>query len=226
MRRFGEAGISPRTRHGQNFLIDLNLLRLLHRSAAVGPGDVVLEVGTGTGALTALLAEGAAHVITVELDPQLFQLASEELAGLPNVTMLRMDALRNKNNLNPLLLAAVKEQLAASPERRFKLAANLPYSVATPIITNALACEIPPHTMTVTIQKEPAGNTQLLAELLSEREIEVLRLMAEGYKYQEIAESLFVSINTVRHHTRHVYGKLNVNNRTQAIGKAKELNLL
>jgi LuxR family maltose regulon positive regulatory protein len=78
----------------------------------------------------------------------------------------------------------------------------------------------------VTIQKEPAGNTQLLAELLSEREIEVLRLMAEGYKYQEIAERLFVSINTVRHHTRHVYGKLNVNNRTQAIGKAKELNLL
>jgi 16S rRNA (adenine1518-N6/adenine1519-N6)-dimethyltransferase len=156
MRRFEEAGISPRTRHGQNFLIDLNLLRLLHRSAAIGPQDVVLEVGTGTGALTALLAADAAHVVTVELDPQLFQLASEELAGAGNVTMLRMDALRNKNNLNPSVLDAVKEHLAASPGRQFKLAANLPYSVATPIISNALACEIPPRTMTVTIQKELA----------------------------------------------------------------------
>jgi 16S rRNA (adenine1518-N6/adenine1519-N6)-dimethyltransferase len=156
MRRFEEAGISPQTRHGQNFLIDLNLLRLLHRTAAVGPQDVVLEVGTGTGALTGLLAADAGHVITVEIDPRLFQLASEELAGLPNVTMLHTDALRNKNNLSPDVLAAVREQLSAEPGRQFKLAANLPYNIATPIITNALALNAPPRTMTVTIQKEVA----------------------------------------------------------------------
>ena len=71
-----------------------------------------------------------------------------------------------------------------------------------------------------------AAQRQSLIEPLSEREIEVLRLMAEGYKYQEIAERLVVSINTIRHHTRNVYGKLDANNRTQAIGRAKELNLL
>jgi 16S rRNA (adenine1518-N6/adenine1519-N6)-dimethyltransferase len=156
IRRFREVGISPKTKHGQNFLIDLNLLRLLHRAAELGPEDVVLEVGTGTGSLTALMAADAAHVVTVELDPQLFQLASEELAGFANVTMLRLDALRNKNNLNPHLLEAVKEHLAAAPGRRFKLAANLPYNIATPIISNLLACDIPPRTMTVTIQKELA----------------------------------------------------------------------
>jgi 16S rRNA (adenine1518-N6/adenine1519-N6)-dimethyltransferase len=156
MRRFHEAGISPQTRHGQNFLIDLNLLRLLHRTAAVGPQDVVLEVGTGTGALTTLLAADAAHVITVEIDARLFQLASEELAGLANVTMLHTDALRNKNNLSDEVLAAVHAQLATEPGRRFKLAANLPYNIATPIISNALALETPPQTMTVTIQKELA----------------------------------------------------------------------
>lgn len=156
MRRFEEAGISPQTRHGQNFLIDLNLLRLLHRTAAVGPQDVVLEAGTGTGALTALLAADAAHVVTVEVDSRLFQLASEELAGLGNVTMLHTDALRNKNNLHPDVLAAVNEHLAVDPCRQFKLAANLPYNIATPIISNALALEVPPRTITVTIQKELA----------------------------------------------------------------------
>jgi LuxR family maltose regulon positive regulatory protein len=78
----------------------------------------------------------------------------------------------------------------------------------------------------VPIAKELSVNTENLVEPLSQREIEVLRLMTEGYKYKEIAERLVVSINTIRHHTRNVYGKLEVNNRTQAIGKAKELNLL
>jgi LuxR family maltose regulon positive regulatory protein len=78
----------------------------------------------------------------------------------------------------------------------------------------------------IQIDKEPILITQMLVEPLSEREIEVLRLMAEGYKYKEIAEKMVVSINTVRFHTRNLYGKLNVNNRTQAIGRAKELNLL
>ena len=78
----------------------------------------------------------------------------------------------------------------------------------------------------VPIEKELEVSPQLLIEPLSERETEVLRLMAEGYKYQEIAEKLVISINTVRHHNRNIFGKLNVNNRTQATGKAKELNIL
>lgn len=154
IRRFEQVGITPKTRHGQNFLIDLNLLDLLFESARIGPEDVVLEVGTGTGSLTAKLARAAAAVVSVELDPQMHQLASEELVQYDNVTLLRRDALKNKNRLNPDVLAAVRERLEEAPGRRFKLAANLPYNIATPIISNLLACELPPATMTVTIQKE------------------------------------------------------------------------
>lgn len=155
-RRFEEAGVKLQHRHGQNFLIDLNLQRLIVDAAELGAFDVVLEVGTGTGALTALIAERAAAVVTVEIDPQLHQLASEELFGLDNVTLLQQDALHNKNTFAPTVLEAIGDALAAGPGRRFKLVANLPYSVATPVLTNLLACDLPLVSLTATIQKELA----------------------------------------------------------------------
>ena len=68
--------------------------------------------------------------------------------------------------------------------------------------------------------------TQPLVEPLSDREIEVLRLMADGLKYKEIAEKLVISLNTIRHHTRNIYGKLGVSSRAQAVARARDLNFL
>jgi 16S rRNA (adenine1518-N6/adenine1519-N6)-dimethyltransferase len=149
-------GIRPATRHGQNFLIDLNLQRLIVDAAELTPGDVVLEIGTGTGALTAMMAPRAAAVVTVEIDAHLFELASEQLIDLPNVTMLRIDALRNKNNLDDRIMDEVGRHLAAAPGRQLKLVANLPYNIATPVLSNLLLARYVPHSMTVTIQKELA----------------------------------------------------------------------
>jgi 16S rRNA (adenine1518-N6/adenine1519-N6)-dimethyltransferase len=154
--RFAEVGLNLVKRHGQNFLIDLNLLQVLVEAADLQPNDVVLEVGTGTGSLTAELAPRVAAVVTVEIDARLHQLASEELIDFENVTMLHQDALRNKNNLDEEVLQAVRQRIASRPGRRFKLVANLPYSVATPIISNLLLTDVTPVSMTVTIQKELA----------------------------------------------------------------------
>ena len=153
-RRFSEVGLNLVKRHGQNFLIDLNLLQVLVEAADLQPSDVVLEVGTGTGSLTAEMAPRVAAVVTVEIDARLHQLASEELIDFENVTMLQQDALRNKNNFDETVLDAVRLRLHAQAGRRFKLVANLPYSVATPVISNILLTDITPVSMTVTIQKE------------------------------------------------------------------------
>jgi LuxR family transcriptional regulator, maltose regulon positive regulatory protein len=68
--------------------------------------------------------------------------------------------------------------------------------------------------------------TDGLIEPLSERELEVLRLLAHGLKYAEIAEQLVVSVNTVRFHIKSMYGKLNVDKQAKAIERARELGLV
>jgi 16S rRNA (adenine1518-N6/adenine1519-N6)-dimethyltransferase len=180
-------GIEPATRHGQNFLIDLNLHRVIVDAADLSERDVVLEIGTGTGALTSLIAERAAAVVTVEIDGHLFELASEMLIGRPNVKMVRADALKNKNRFNPLVMEAVGEQLAAKPERRLKLVANLPYNIATPVLSNLLLCEHTPHSMVATIQKELADRivaqpwskdySALTAWMQVQSDVEIVRVM-------------------------------------------------
>jgi LuxR family maltose regulon positive regulatory protein len=70
-----------------------------------------------------------------------------------------------------------------------------------------------------------APGTELI-EPLSEREIEVLQLVADGLTNPEIANRLYISLNTVKVHTRNIYGKLGVNNRTQAATRARFLGIL
>jgi LuxR family maltose regulon positive regulatory protein len=67
---------------------------------------------------------------------------------------------------------------------------------------------------------------QPLIEPLSDRELEVLHLMATGASNQEIAEALVIAVNTVKRHARNIFDKLGVGNRTQAVARARELGLL
>ncbi len=72
----------------------------------------------------------------------------------------------------------------------------------------------------------PSLSPQSLVEPLSERELEVLQLLTEGLTNQEIGSRLFLSLNTVKVHTRNIYGKLDAHNRTQAVAQARALGIL
>jgi 16S rRNA (adenine1518-N6/adenine1519-N6)-dimethyltransferase len=154
---FAKRGIAPRHRYGQNFLIDLNIHDLIVKTADVGPDDVVLEVGSGAGALTTLMAKTGAAVVAVDVDPAMVALTLEATEGMPNVRVLLADALAGKNTMNPAVLDNVRAGLAVAASKRLKLVANLPYHVATPVISNMLVHpELYPVKLVATIQLELA----------------------------------------------------------------------
>jgi 16S rRNA (adenine1518-N6/adenine1519-N6)-dimethyltransferase len=106
--------------------------------------------------MTSFLAQQAGHVISVELDTNMYQLAQKAVEGLENVTLMNCDALKNKGTISPEVLEKVREKLAEDPDRQLKLVANLPYSIATPLVSNLVASDVPWSLMLITIQWELA----------------------------------------------------------------------
>jgi 16S rRNA (adenine1518-N6/adenine1519-N6)-dimethyltransferase len=157
---FEEKGFHPRTDLGQNFLIDLNLIEFVVEQAQLGPDDVVLEIGSGTGGMTTYLAQQAAEVVSVEVDHRVYALAQEATQAYENVRLLNVDALKTKNRFAAPVLEAIEQALAVDPKRRLKLVSNLPYVIATPVISNLVASDLPWTMMVVTIQLELAQRMQ------------------------------------------------------------------
>ena len=132
-------GLEAKSKLGQNFLIDLNLMDIVIRSADLGREDAVLEVGTGTGSLTSRLVELAGAVVSAEIDPALHALAKRTVPGQgESVRLILSDILRTKNELNRTVTDAWVEAAKAAGATRLKLVANLPYAVAVPVMANLL----------------------------------------------------------------------------------------
>ena len=127
---------------GQNFLADTNLLAAIVRDAGLDGGEVVLEVGGGAGALTALLAPRVRRLHVSELDERLRQPLEELAAEHPNVELHFGDAM-------DLDLSALRPAPTA-------MVSNLPYSIATPLLIRTIA-ELPSlERWTVMVQREIA----------------------------------------------------------------------
>ncbi len=146
---------SPNQRRGQNFLIDLNLMRLLVSLADIHSNDVVMEVGCGTGSLTGALAEKCAKVITVEIEQTLANIAAEQLARYDNVQIIVCDVLKNKNTIASVVIDALR-RARDEHSGRLMLVSNLPYSVACPVMLNLVTGPVKADCMYVTVQKEVA----------------------------------------------------------------------
>ncbi len=155
--RFDEVGLRLNTRHGQNFpdrsqsaAHPRRQRTTFARRRGAGSGHRhrrTVRIGGGEGGAS---GHGRSRFA-------LAQLASEELIDCPNVTLLQQDALAGKHSIAPAVLEALDRQLDQSPQRRFKLVANLPYNIATPLdCKSAGAADRPPELMIVTIQNELA----------------------------------------------------------------------
>jgi len=147
------AGVAPRRRLGQNFLVDLNLMRKLVAVADLHPADVILEVGAGTGSLTEMLLEHGVRVVAVEIDRGFQAILRERLADHPRCTLIQADALAGKHQVNPLVLKALEERQPRAGGAR-KLVANLPYQIATPLLAELLVGGPALGRLTCTIQRE------------------------------------------------------------------------
>lgn len=119
-------GLRPSRALGQNFVADPNTVRRIARLSGVGPGDRVLEIGPGLGALTLALAERGASVTAVEADRHLIPVLEEVTANLPEVRLVHGDA----------MTADWQEVLGGN--HGWTLVANLPYNIATPLVADLL----------------------------------------------------------------------------------------
>lgn len=136
-------GIHMAKKLGQNFLIDGNVVDGIVAAAQVKAGDTVLEVGPGIGTLTQGLAEAGAEVTAVELDRRLLDVLAKTLEGYDNVKVIHGDILK----------IDISREIN---KEKYKLVANLPYYITTPIIMKFLEERLPVELLVTMVQKEVA----------------------------------------------------------------------
>jgi 16S rRNA (adenine1518-N6/adenine1519-N6)-dimethyltransferase len=142
-RLLGKHDHRPTKTYGQNFLADPNIVRRLIDAADLTPQSQVLEIGAGTGTMTAVIAERAGTVVAYEIDDSLEPILSETVGALVNVELRFGDA--SKLNL-----------AAALGEGEWTLVANLPYNVGTGIVLDVLQHAPRIKRIVVMVQREVA----------------------------------------------------------------------
>lgn len=146
--------IRPTKSLGQNFLTDNNIIRQIVDSAGISDGDLVIEIGPGTGNMTAELASRAGRVVAVEIDRHLMPALQENLKEFTNVSILNKDIMKVDIKTDIIEM----KDLADSGFRpdNIKIVANLPYYITTPVIMKLLELELSADCMVFMVQTEVA----------------------------------------------------------------------
>ncbi len=145
---FEEYGLQPRKQLGQNFLIDANIVRKIATFVDVRPGDAVIEVGPGAGALTHALALSGADLLAVEVDRGLAAMLGGLFQSWPKVKILHQDIL--KVTWSDLIFRFFPASAS------IKLVSNLPYVISGPFIYALLKERFPFESAVLMLQKEVA----------------------------------------------------------------------
>ncbi len=133
---------------GQNLLTDPVYLQKIAAAASLSPNDLVLEIGPGTGNLTAYLLPSAGRVVAVELDRRMIDVLEKRFHDAENLTLVQGNIL--KVNLPQLL------QPWLARFQTFKAVANLPYYLTSAAIRLLLECPVSPALAVLTVQLEVA----------------------------------------------------------------------
>lgn len=142
-RLMGAERLRPRKSLSQNFLTDPEALDAIVKAAELVPGDRVVEIGPGLGVLTRRLLAAGASVLAVEVDPRLAEYLRRELYGADAFELIEADAL----SLHP------REMF---PGERFKVVANIPYHITSPLLHTFLEGDRPPELTVLLVQLEVA----------------------------------------------------------------------
>ena len=137
----------PKKQLGQNFLVNPEVLDIILEAGEVTDCNTVIEIGAGLGYLTDALARRAKHVIAIEVDELLYNTLAAQFAIHPHVRPLNLDVL--KLELNALLESENTSHI-------YKVIANLPYSITTPILWKLLAHQRQIQSCVLMMQKEVA----------------------------------------------------------------------
>ncbi len=115
--------VYPRKRFAQHFLSDRNIIDKIVKAAGISPGEYVLEIGPGTGALTVALLDAGAYVTAIEIDRGLSGLLQERFSGEARFALVTGDVLEFSFL-----------DLSAERGASFKVVSNLPYNISAPIL--------------------------------------------------------------------------------------------
>lgn len=160
---------------GQNFLVDANITNKIVKAANLSGDDLVVEIGPGLGALTVPIAKTAGKVLAVEIDRGLVPVLSEVTAGAGDVEIVTGDAL--KTDLDVLAEEKTGGRHGAG-KLPYKLVANLPYYIASPLLMHVLSRRFNVSELVVMVQYEVAAR---LAALPGVKAYGVLSVAAQYY---------------------------------------------
>lgn len=141
---FSKYNARPLKIMGQNFLINQKILAKIMETAELSEKDIVLEVGPGIGTLTQSLAQKAKRVIAIEKDKIMVEIIQETFKNYRNIEIIQDNALKFEPKSRKL------------KNKRYKIVANIPYYLTSPLIRKFLEEKSQPSEMVLMVQKEVA----------------------------------------------------------------------